>query len=204
MTPYLNDRDVRLYLGDALNEAAALHAAPIQFLAPEPKDIAASHVLVREALVRDEARSSTRIREVAVTGDFRAMLAPFCLEVSESDDCLGILALDSEVRENESQGELRLLVTDLPSVEEAPVLHPWGFRVVPPAECLGEEANPLLVDHTHHQNRVIPRRHAAGKVPVCLGLLDSDVALAIDQAGAVSNLDFSSHIPSVYRGGVTT
>lgn len=205
VTPYLSDADVTLYLGDAvdvlrgmevgsaLDELSAPSSATIEFLAPDPEGVAPGDVLVRERLDGNHTDGPGCVREVFFANDLGSMLSAFSLEFAKRQNGLGIFPLDPQVGENEPKGELGFLIADLPSVQKPSVFHTGSFRVVPAAQGVGQESHALLVDHANHQDCVVAGIYSPGEVLVRLALLDSDVALSVDEAGAVREVDLISH-----------
>jgi hypothetical protein len=168
----------------------------VQLPGTEIESLTECDVLIGISHVRDAADSAVFIREVSVPGDLSPILGSVNLESAQSESILGLLFLDSKIGQKQAQSYLTDGIGDLPCDEQFPPVGMGLFSPNPTTEYVSEELDGLTVCHSNLNGDSVTRVHSAGQVLVRLRFRYSDATLAVNDTGAVSNVQISSHVVS--------
>ncbi len=156
----------------------------VQFPARHPEGIALFDVLVRKAFDRNEPFRARRVGEILVAGDLGSVLAAVSLQESQGKNHFGLPPFYPKEREQGGDCLFGSEITQIPAVDISTVGRLTRFQMQVAAEQVNEKLDARKIDHANLNLGVIARCDPAS-ASVRLSLFDSEIAFAIDEAGAV-------------------
>lgn len=187
---------VRILTGDVLDSLATmpdgsdgypvgdLGGEPVEFSAPEVQGLAACNVLIGEGSVGNAANRPVLVRKVPVSDNFGPVFPPGSLEATKAKNKRGLLSLDSEERSQSADGRFGPKIGDLPHPQFPTRRRLASLSAKRTSECGMEKFDGWAVHHLDGDAGVI----SGGGPPLTaigLGLLDSQVSLAVDDSSKV-------------------